>query len=264
MIARAALVILALTGIASADSRQQARALYGEGQKAYADGDFRVAATKFRAAYDLEPDPAYLYNIAQAYRFAKQCHHSVTFYKRFLVAMPDAPNKQEVGKFLVEVSACAKSQPEPVMEPEPLRTPDPPREPQPQPQPQPPPQPPPAIEPHPPGSLRTYLGLGGIALGAVSVGIGVVFGLRVEGAERDRNALCSSGSCPSDVNVQIAKLQDRADSARTGMLVGLIGGGVVAAVGTYLYVTGRAPKRTTTVSVVPAAGGAFVTLSRTH
>ena len=260
MITRVAVILLALTAGATAQPRSRARVFYSEGQKAYADGDFQAAAQKFRAAYDLEPDPAYLYNIAQAYRFAKQCHQSVTYYKRFLAEMPDAPNKQEAGKFLVEVTACARSQPEPVMEPQPPPQPLPPPQPQPQPVPQPLPQP---LE-LPPSNLRKHLGLGGLALGAVGIGVGVVFGLRVESIENDRNELCSSGSCPPDVDAKIAGFQDRADSARTGMLVGLIGGGAVAAIGTYLYVTGRDHKRTTTVGVMPVSGGAFVTLSRTH
>jgi tetratricopeptide (TPR) repeat protein len=255
VIARVAVVLLALTAGATAQPKSRARVFYSEGQKAYADGDFQTAAQRFRAAYDLEPDPAYLYNIAQAYRLAKQCHQSVTYYKRFLAEMPDAPNKQEVGKFLVEVTACARTQPEPVMEPQPPP-------PQPQPQPPPPQPPPPPIE-SPPSHLRKHLGLGGIALGAVGVGVGVVFGLRVESLENDRNALCASGSCPIDVDAKITALQDRASSARTGMLVGLIGGGAMAAIGTYLYVTGRRPGRTT-VGVTPLAGGAFVTLSRTR
>ncbi len=251
MIARIAVVLLALTAGASAQPNSRARAFYSDGQKAYADGDFQTAAQKFRAAYDLEPDPAYLYNIAQAYRFAKQCHQSVSYYKRFLTAMPDAPNKPDVDKFLVEVTACARSQPEPVMEPPP---PPPPPPPQPQPVPLPPSE-------SPRSNLRKHLGLGGIALGAVGVGVGVAFGLRVEGLEADRNALCAAGSCPTDVDAKIAALQDRADSARTGMLVGLIGGGALAAIGTYLYVT--SPGRTI-VGVVPVSGGAFVTLSRTR
>ena len=40
--------------------------------------------------------PAYLYNVAQAYRQGGKCKDAAFFYKRYLSLKPDAPNRADV------------------------------------------------------------------------------------------------------------------------------------------------------------------------
>src|SRR5579863_4194004 len=61
---------------------------FKEGSTQYNLGDFDKAAEAFKQAFALETDdakkPAYLYNVAQAYRQGQKCKDAVFFYKRFI------------------------------------------------------------------------------------------------------------------------------------------------------------------------------------
>ena len=83
---------------------------YNDGLALYKAGDFRGAADKFQLAYERDPDPVYLFNLAQAYRFAKLCQQAADSYTRFLKEAPNAPNKDKVQKYVEEMNACAHSQ----------------------------------------------------------------------------------------------------------------------------------------------------------
>jgi tetratricopeptide (TPR) repeat protein len=93
-----AIVVLVL-GTASAraaDDSAGARQHYEEGTRAYNLGEFKRAAEEYREAYRLKPDPAILYNIAQAYRLDKNFDQALFFYRSFLRNQPDTPNRKEV------------------------------------------------------------------------------------------------------------------------------------------------------------------------
>src|SRR6266702_276522 len=53
-------------------------------QKLYEDGQYHDAATHFAHAYELDPQAAYLFDAAQAYRFAKECATAAKYYLEFL------------------------------------------------------------------------------------------------------------------------------------------------------------------------------------
>ena len=100
---------------------QSAGEWYKEGETQYNLGDFDKAAEAFKKGYALETvetkKPAYLYNIAQAYRQANKCKDSVFFYKRFLslkdqdTVKPLAPEKRaEIESLITTLEACAKQQ----------------------------------------------------------------------------------------------------------------------------------------------------------
>jgi len=81
---------------------------YANGQRLYAAHDYIGAAKHFEAAYRLDPDPAYLFNIAQAYRLGDDCAHAAEYYQRFLDRAQDPPNAAEVKTQLEQQRACAK------------------------------------------------------------------------------------------------------------------------------------------------------------
>src|SRR3979409_1605836 len=61
---------------------------YKEGETQYNLGNFPGAVDAFKKGFELEPNEskksAYLYNVAQAYRQAKDCTNAQFFYKRYL------------------------------------------------------------------------------------------------------------------------------------------------------------------------------------
>src|SRR5262245_16083155 len=88
------LILLLCRPAAAADT--DARRHFEEGSKAFALGEFPKAIEEYRAAYRLKPDPAILYNIAQAYRLNSELTQAVFFYRSYLRNMVNAPNRKEV------------------------------------------------------------------------------------------------------------------------------------------------------------------------
>jgi len=94
---------------------------YKEGETQYNLGNFPAAVDAFKKGFELEPNEskksAYLFNVAQAYRQAKDCSNAQFFYKRYLalkendVKKPLAPAKrQEIEDRIKELDECAKQQ----------------------------------------------------------------------------------------------------------------------------------------------------------
>lgn len=103
--------ILSLCTVARADNNlAEARRHYDEGSTAYSLGDFTRAAEEYKAAFKAKPDPAFLYNIAQAYRLANDAPNALFFYRSFLHNLPDAPNRREVEDRIAKLEAQVAAQ----------------------------------------------------------------------------------------------------------------------------------------------------------
>jgi hypothetical protein len=94
---------------------------YKEGANQYNLGDFDKAVDAFKKGFELETNdskkPAYLYNIAQAYRQAHRCSDAEFFYKRYLslkdqdTAKPlEASKRAEVEGWITEEEKCAQNE----------------------------------------------------------------------------------------------------------------------------------------------------------
>jgi tetratricopeptide (TPR) repeat protein len=94
---------------------------YKEGANQYNLGDFDKAVDAFKKGFELETNdskkPAYLYNIAQAYRQAHRCSDAEFFYKRYLslkdqdTAKPlEASKRAEVEGWIAEEEKCAQNE----------------------------------------------------------------------------------------------------------------------------------------------------------
>jgi hypothetical protein len=94
---------------------------YKEGETQYNLGNFDKAVDAFKKGFELENNEskkaAYLFNIAQSYRQAKNCKDAQFFYKRYLAlkdadtVKPISPQKrQEVEDRIKELDECAKQQ----------------------------------------------------------------------------------------------------------------------------------------------------------
>lgn len=94
---------------------------YKEGENQYNLGNFEKAIEAFKKGFELEPSDskkaAYLFNIAQSYRQAKNCIDAQFFYKRYL-AFKDADTKKplapdtrkQIEDRIAELEECAKQQ----------------------------------------------------------------------------------------------------------------------------------------------------------
>lgn len=94
---------------------------YKEGETQYNLGDFDKAADAFKKGFALEQTdskkPAYLYNVAQAYRQGKKCKDAGFFYKRYLslkeqdtVKPLSEEKRKEIEGWIAELDECEKTQ----------------------------------------------------------------------------------------------------------------------------------------------------------
>jgi tetratricopeptide (TPR) repeat protein len=79
----------------SASETEQLRKHFEDGSKAFNLGEFKHAVEEYKAAYNIRPDPVFLYNIAQAYRLDGNLQQALFFYKSYLTNSPKAPNRRE-------------------------------------------------------------------------------------------------------------------------------------------------------------------------
>lgn len=231
-------VVCALGADAHADAKAEAAAAYGEGQKLYDAGAYEQAAERFRAAHALDPDPVYLFNTGQALRFAKRCSAAVVFYRQFLDAVPEAPNRADVESYLASCAEPPKSDP-PVQQP-------------------PPPTPPP--KPKPRASARIF-GIAAGAVGIAAIGAGVYYTRDVGTIEDRIDALCEPppmGTCMWTVELAAREkeLLAQGKRAQAFAIAGYALGG--AAVITSIVLLARKPaRREPQVTLAPLAGGMF-------
>jgi tetratricopeptide (TPR) repeat protein len=93
---------------ASTGSAHRAR-----GAEHFAQGAYDAAISEFRKAYELEADPAVLYDIALAYQELGVPERARFFYRRYLSVAPSAPNRAEVEARLGALDRLLPALPEP-------------------------------------------------------------------------------------------------------------------------------------------------------
>ena len=90
------LLALAVSGRpAIAAEPSAARRAYDEATAAFGLGHYQEAAEKYETAFSLRPDPALLYNAAQAYRLAGNRPRALELYRNYLRLYPDRQNADE-------------------------------------------------------------------------------------------------------------------------------------------------------------------------
>jgi len=108
-------------------------------------------------------------------------------------------------------------------------------------------------------STQGVLGWSAVGLGAVGLGVGVIFELKRSSKLSSRDEICASGDpaeCPPGSQARVDELTSEARSAATVATVGFIAGGVLAAGGVALLLT--APKQSTSeVSLTPVVSPHF-------
>ena len=79
-----------------AGSTDQARQHYETATAHFAVGEFAEAAAEYQAAFKAKPDPALLYDAAQAYRLANYPEKALILYRNYLQLFPKEANIAEV------------------------------------------------------------------------------------------------------------------------------------------------------------------------
>jgi Tetratricopeptide repeat len=93
-----AALVLALASPARGDesATEQARQHYETGTQQYDLGHWDDAIREFEKAYELRPDPSFLYNLAQAYRRKGDPKRALDLYRNYLAKVPKTPQRTEI------------------------------------------------------------------------------------------------------------------------------------------------------------------------
>ena len=227
--------LLAHAAFAQADDddpnprKAEAKVLYDSASKHYDLREFKQAIDEFKKAYELLPEPLFLFDIAQSYRQLHDCENARGFYKNYLRNAPEAEDKDKVDKFISEMDQCIADAPKPIDTHTDV--------------------PPPATHP------RTALKRAGLitaAAGVVISGLGVYFAIDAANQATNLQIACEQGCEAGDV------LQIDADgqaSRNNAIIMFSIGGAAIlaGAAMTAWAVTHEAP-----VIITPTPGGAMV------
>ena len=91
---------------AVASEPSAARQAYDQATAAFGLGHYAEAAEKYETAFSLRPDPALLYNAAQAYRLAGNRPRALELYRNYLRLYPNRQNADEARN---QVAALTKA-----------------------------------------------------------------------------------------------------------------------------------------------------------
>jgi len=87
---------------ASADKKDDARALVASADTHFKLGEFQAALDEYSKAYELYPAPPLLFNLGQCQRNLKNWDRAIFFFEGYLRKRPDAPNRAVVEDLLKE------------------------------------------------------------------------------------------------------------------------------------------------------------------
>ncbi len=90
---------------------EAAKQHYEKATAAYALGNFTEAALSYERAFELKPDPALLYNAAQAHRRSGNRQRAMELYRSFLQVFPRAENRALAERHLHELERVAVGEP---------------------------------------------------------------------------------------------------------------------------------------------------------
>jgi hypothetical protein len=240
-------------GAEQSETDTEARRLFKEGDKQYAEGDYEGAVRAFEKAYELSKQPALKYNLANAYERLARYEEALDALRGYEPhAPPDQRDviKRRIGKLRERVeqqnAERAKSK---------TTTSE-----------QPPAEsgqaapPAPHEEPAPPGaSLSTesptpVLGYVLIGVGALGIGAGTFFGIQALGSKSDAEELCVENAgarrCPESASDSLSSNTRSAVIADVSIGIGL----VAAAVGTYLVIKSKSAESATSAQLRAGAG----------
>ena len=174
-----AVAVLA-ANLAHADPEGDAQGHFKRGVKLYNLGHFQEAIPEFEKAYDLDPQPILLFNIAQSHRQNGNKERALFFYRRYLEQEPNVTKRADVEQRMKELSQELEQENEQKQKPPTEVSPPPPTAPTTTPAPVPAPVAPPPVvtgePPPPPSTIPVRLAF---ALGPSFVGLSGANGSKI-------------------------------------------------------------------------------------
>ena len=118
VLVQALVLLVVVGGVAMAGELNDAKTCYEKGLAAYALADYAVAADWYEKSFRLRPDPALLYNAAQAHRLAGNKERAVVLYQSYLrVFGHQVKNIAEVSRHIDELQRAIRAEREAVSAP---------------------------------------------------------------------------------------------------------------------------------------------------
>lgn len=90
-----------------AEDKENVRELFTEATKRYNLGQFDRALPLYTRAYEVRPDPAFLFNIAQCDRQLGKWSDAAREYRAYLREAPDAPHRDEIERHIADMDKAA-------------------------------------------------------------------------------------------------------------------------------------------------------------
>jgi hypothetical protein len=94
---------VAVSSVAAADDREDARTEFAAGQQADKDRDYAGAIEHYLRANELVPHPFAVYNIAADYERLQQFREAARWYQQFVTTAPSGPERDKVMRLLPEL-----------------------------------------------------------------------------------------------------------------------------------------------------------------
>ncbi len=105
-----ALSLAATSALAQAASgRQQAQVIFKKGQALYDEGRFVEAGIEFLTAYQLDPHPAIMYNVARAHEEQGKLVNALQYYRVALGLKPSEAVKEELDRKIAELELILRA-----------------------------------------------------------------------------------------------------------------------------------------------------------
>ena len=83
------------------------RVLFEQAEAKFNVGRFEEALVDYQAAYDVEPLPAFLFNIGQCYRNLGNFERAQFFFRRYTALDPRSPNRPAAERLIAEMDRLA-------------------------------------------------------------------------------------------------------------------------------------------------------------
>lgn len=92
-------------GSARAAAVEKAKESFTQGNRLFIVSRYREALEQFKNAFLAVEDPVFLYNIAQCHRLLGERVEAARFYRRYVEAAPNAPERARAEKWIAELEA---------------------------------------------------------------------------------------------------------------------------------------------------------------
>jgi tetratricopeptide (TPR) repeat protein len=104
------IAMMIVPSVRADEKTRAAREHFERGTTYYDLSRFADAAREYEAAYEAKNDPAILFNIGQAWRFAREHEKAIMAFRAFLRRQPNSPQRSEVEQRIAEMQQLVEAQ----------------------------------------------------------------------------------------------------------------------------------------------------------